>query len=116
MLAIEPQKVRHLVITESHAGQRLDNFLVTALPDLPKSRLYRIIRRGEVRVNKGRISVNHRLAVGDTVRIPPMYSTNSPKYSVQPSYSLMEILNEAISYEDNHLLIINKPAGLAVHG
>ena len=114
---LEKQPVRQIVITESHAGQRVDNFLVSLLKDVPKSYLYRIVRKGEVRVNKGRISINYRLAVGDTVRLPPIRHFSDEKIlKPKPSHQLLEKLKKAICYEDENLIIINKPVGLAVHG
>jgi len=109
-------KVQQIVVTDAHAGQRIDNFLTTFLRGVPKSRIYRIIRKGEVRVNKGRISVSYRLNCGDTVRIPPIRMALDQTPSAHPSQQLTKTLELAICYEDDELLIINKPAGLAVHG
>lgn len=109
-------KVQQIVVTDAHAGQRIDNFLTTYLRGVPKSRIYRIIRKGEVRVNKGRISVSYRLVCGDTVRIPPVRMAEERAISSHPSNKLTKALESAICYEDQELLIINKPAGLAVHG
>lgn len=109
-------QVQQIVVTDAHAGQRIDNFLTTYLRGVPKSRIYRIIRKGEVRVNKGRISVNYRLNCGDVVRIPPLRMASSQTNSAHPSSKLTKMLELAICYEDDEILIINKPAGLAVHG
>jgi 23S rRNA pseudouridine955/2504/2580 synthase len=97
------------------AGQRVDNFLLATLKGVPRSLVYRILRSGEVRVNKGRVRPAHRLAVGDQVRIPPLRrpEVESP---AAPSEQLTETLDAAILFEDTHLLVIDKPAGLAVHG
>lgn len=109
------QSVQHQVITEAQADQRIDNYLVSLLKGLPKSRLYRVIRKGEVRVNKKRVAVSYRLAIGDEVRIPPMrLATKKPP--PQPGASLKGVLEDAILYEDNALIVINKPTKLAVHG
>jgi len=123
MLASHPSRseqihpVQQIRITASHAGQRLDNFLFTVLKQVPKSRLYRIIRKGEVRVNKGRVCVNYRLVCDDIVRIPPLrFSPETESRSLSPTKKLTNLINEAICYEDDHLLIVNKPSGLAVHG
>lgn len=107
--------VTHLEIDEHAQGQRLDNFLRTALKGVPKTRLYRLIRKGEVRVNKGRIKPEYKLQIGDVVRIPPVRMDESEVIH-QVSSQLERVLQDAVLYEDEHLLIVNKPAGLAVHG
>lgn len=109
------QSVRFVEVTDAHAGQRLDNFLLGQLKGVPKSRVYRIVRKGEVRVNKGRAKVEYRLNVGDVIRIPPIRMAPAKK-SLSVSESLSEHLNGALLYEDDSLLVINKPSGLAVHG
>jgi len=105
--------VRKVRIDEDLAGQRIDNFLRRELPGLPKSRLYRIIRRGEVRVNGGRIKVEYRLAAGDEVRIPPARISEGPGEA--PPGKIASVENQVL-FEDKRLLVINKPSGLAVHG
>jgi 23S rRNA pseudouridine955/2504/2580 synthase len=107
-------KVQHIVISADAEGQRLDNFLLTRLKGVPKSRIYRIIRKGEVRVNKKRISVFYRLNKGDDVRLPPV-SLAEKAETVPPSKETMSHLAERILYEDENLLIINKPSGMSVH-
>jgi 23S rRNA pseudouridine955/2504/2580 synthase len=104
-----------VTIDEGRHGQRLDNFLFTHLKGVPKSRVYRIIRSGEVRVNKGRARQTTRLATGDVVRIPPIRTSESEAPPVVSS-GLTERLSRACVYEDDQLFIFNKPAGLAVHG
>jgi len=101
-------------VDDAHVGQRIDNFLLTRLKGLPKSHLYRIIRKGEVRVNKKRIKPDYRLQMGDTVRIPPLRLSVPSKTT--PSLGAQQLLANRILYEDKNLLIINKPAGMAVHG
>lgn len=96
-------------------GQRIDNFLTTYLKGVPKSFIYRVLRSGEVRVNKGRAKPTYRLKEGDTVRIPPM-RRGEPQTAGAPGKKLVALLNESILYEDAGLLIINKPSGIAVHG
>jgi len=96
-------------------GQRIDNFLTTYLKGVPKSFIYRVLRSGEVRVNKGRAKPTYRLKEGDTVRIPPM-RRGEPQTAAAPGKKLVALLNESILYEDVGLLIINKPSGIAVHG
>jgi len=105
--------VRKVRIDADQAGQRIDNFLRRELPGLPKSRLYRIIRRGEVRVNGGRIKVEYRLAAGDEVRIPPARISEGPGEA--PAGKIASVENQ-ILFEDKRILVINKPSGLAVHG
>ena len=107
--------VAYIEITDAHAGQRIDNFLLRALKGVPKSRVYRILRKGEVRVNKSRVKAEYRLCEGDVLRIPPLrIADNKPAASV--SEGLHELLNRSVLFEDERLLIINKPSGLAVHG
>ncbi len=109
-------QVQQFIVTDNQAGQRLDNFLSTFLRGVPKSRIYRIIRKGEVRVNKGRIAVSYRLALGDTIRIPPIRMPLKEETNSHPGAKLARALTEAILYEDKHLLVIDKPPGMAVHG
>lgn len=110
-----PTKVLQIEITEENHDQRLDNFLITLLKGVPKSRIYRIIRKGEVRVNKGRVEVNHRLKTGDIVRIPPVRIAERSEEVFVPT-NLKDALQHSILYEDDGFLIVNKPAGFAVHG
>ena len=98
-----------------YVQQRLDNFLLRHLKGLPKSRLYRIIRKGEVRVNKGRIKPHYRLQLGDIVRIPPMEYSDKPT-KTPPSKNALTVLKNSVIFEDQELLVINKPSGMAVHG
>lgn len=106
---------RELVIDEHHAGQRIDNFLISCLKGLPRTRIYRILRRGEVRVNKGRIRQHYRLKSGDIVRIPPVRIAESqPLRAASPS--LQTLVSESILFEDDGLIVLDKPSGVAVHG
>jgi 23S rRNA pseudouridine955/2504/2580 synthase len=107
--------VRFVEIDTDTAGQRIDNFLITYLKGVPKSRLYRLLRKGEVRVNKGRVKADYKLAYGDEVRIPPVRVAETPMLAI-PGGSLLERVAQAIIYEDNDLLVVNKPTGIAVHG
>ena len=102
-------------ITEANSGQRLDNFLLSYLKGVPRTRIYRIVRKGEVRVNKGRSEAKYRLNAGDVVRIPPVRTANRSGQNFVPS-SLKHCLEQNILFEDDVLLIINKPSGYAVHG
>ncbi len=108
-------KVQFIEITETHEGQRLDNFLLTLLKGVPKSRIYRIIRKGEVRINKGRCDVKRKLVVGDIVRVPPIRVADKKEVSPVPTYLRVQ-LEQGILFEDDAILVINKPAGYAVHG
>jgi len=108
-------KVTFKTIDEGSEGQRIDNYLLRVLKGVPKSRIYRILRKGEVRVNKGRIRPEYKLKLGDMVRIPPItVSEKRPGTAISPS--LDRLLDESVIYEDEALLVLNKPAGLAVHG
>lgn len=98
------------------AGQRIDNFLLTRLKGVPKSAIYRIIRKGEVRVNKGRIKPEYKLAEGDQVRVPPVRTAAQDETPTFISHQLKNQLGQAILFEDEGLIVLDKPAGLAVHG
>ncbi|NOS96551.1 MAG: RluA family pseudouridine synthase [Methylotenera sp.] len=103
-----------LTVDEASEGQRVDNFLTKTLKGVPKSHVYRILRSGEVRVNKKRIDADFRLSLGDVVRIPPTRSTAIEKTEqTAPATSKFE---HAIIFEDDAMLVIDKPAGFAVHG
>ncbi|MGL4766966.1 MAG: RluA family pseudouridine synthase [Formosimonas sp.] len=104
--------VRLHTVTDDEAGQRLDNFLLRICKGVPKTWVYRVIRKGEVRVNKGRVDAEYKLQTGDIVRIPPVRVAEK-QTSVVPKSRAVGL---PIVFEDEHLLIINKPAGLAVHG
>ena len=107
--------VRHFEVTEEEAGQRLDNFVHKRLGDLPRSRVYRVIRKGEVRVNGHRAGPDTRLQAHDKIRIPPV-KVRPPEEVGRPSSDLQETIGKAIVYEDDKLLVLNKPSGMAVHG
>ena len=100
-------------VDEYSEGQRLDNYLLKHLKGVPKSHIYRVIRKGEVRVNKGRKKAEYKLQLDDVVRIPPIRVSESGQ--VEASDNLKQLLTDSILYEDKGLLIINKPSGLAVH-
>ncbi|HEX7439585.1 MAG TPA: RluA family pseudouridine synthase [Caldimonas sp.] len=106
--------VHHVRIEEDSAGQRLDNFLVKLLKGVPKTHVYRVIRSGEVRVNKGRAGADTRLALGDEVRVPPVRTS---AHAADRSDTAPAPAREfPVIYEDDHLLALDKPAGVAVHG
>lgn len=102
-------------IDSDQAGQRLDNFLIARLKGVPRSKIYNVIRKGEVRVNKGRIKPEYKLMAGDSVRIPPIRTAEAGT-EAKASHQMMALLANSILYEDDGLLVINKPPGLAVHG
>jgi 23S rRNA pseudouridine955/2504/2580 synthase len=104
-----PLQAQFVTITEEEAGQRIDNYLLRVCKGVPKSHIYRILRSGEVRVNKGRIDQLYRLANGDVVRIPPVRVA-------EKSTAIVPGAEFTILFEDAHLLVIDKPAGTAVHG
>jgi 23S rRNA pseudouridine955/2504/2580 synthase len=102
--------VRVLTVDDESAGQRLDNYLLRLLKGVPKTHVYRVIRSGEVRVNMGRAGADTRVAAGDRVRVPPMRVADRPATTAAPAREF------AVLFEDEHLLAIVKPAGVAVHG
>ena len=105
---------RFVTVDEFSVGQRLDNYLIKLLKGVPKSRIYRIIRKGEVRVNKGRKKADYKLKAEDLIRIPPIRT--STEKEIKPSQSLLKLLENAVLYEDKGMLIINKIHGMSVHG
>ncbi len=107
--------VREIEVGEDGVGQRIDNFLLKTLKGVPKSRIYRILRKGEVRVNRGRIKPEYRLRMGDMVRIPPIRVSETSE-PVSPGNRVLKLIEQNILYEDKGLLVLNKPSGLAVHG
>lgn len=108
-------KVEQIEIDESTEKQRIDNFLMKWLKGVPKSRIYRMIRKGEVRINRGRVRAQYRLQTGDTVRIPPVRRA-LPRPISPPGHKLKTRLEQRILFEDDYLIAINKPTGLPVHG
>ena len=109
-----PSGVKLVTVGPEQAGQRIDNFLLARLKGAPRSLIYRILRKGEVRVNKGRIQAPYRLKEGDQVRIPPVRL--GEKSVSRPGERVLRQVEASIIYEDKRLLILNKPSGLAVHG
>ncbi|QEY59429.1 23S rRNA pseudouridine(955/2504/2580) synthase RluC [Pseudomonas sp. C27(2019)] len=107
--------VQLLEVSAGLEGQRIDNFLLARLKGVPKTMIYRILRKGEVRVNKGRIKPDYRIKEGDIVRVPPMRMTQADE-PVPLAKGLLERLEAAIVHEDKALIVLNKPAGIAVHG
>ncbi len=109
------QKVRFVTIEDDLAGQRIDNFLRTQLKGVPKSMIYRILRKGEVRVNKGRVKPEYKLKAEDLVRIPPV-RVSQGQTAPSPKLDSIAALTSHILFEDDRLMVINKPSGMAVHG
>lgn len=109
------QAAELIEVGTQHEGQRIDNFLTAYLKGVPKSFIYRVLRRGEVRVNKGRAKPAYRLQAGDQVRIPPLRRAEVAPPATPGRRQLRQV-SENILYEDEGLLILNKPSGLAVHG
>lgn len=107
--------VRYLQVAVEYEGQRLDNFLRRELKGLPKTRIYRLLRRGEVRVNGSRARPEYRLCRGDRLRLPPM-RLGEREAGGEPSPRILQRIEQAILYENERLLILDKPSGLAVHG
>ncbi|GAB6069814.1 23S rRNA pseudouridine(955/2504/2580) synthase RluC [Thiomicrorhabdus hydrogeniphila] len=110
-------KVQFVDVGTEDEGQRLDNFLMRHLRKAPKTLIYRIIRKGEVRINKGRAKASTRLVAGDVVRIPPVKVPE--KVVVLDSdipVAQLKRIEESVLYEDNDLIVVNKPSGVAVHG
>lgn len=116
MTTEKQHQVQIVTIDEGSDGQRIDNFLLKTLKGVPKSRIYRILRKGEVRVNKGRVKPDTRLKLGDLVRIPPIRVSESDQAPISAGMEQVRQLEGRILYEDKQLLILNKPSGMAVHG
>ena len=126
ILPIPNPQVQTVCIDADNAGQRLDNFLLRHLKGVPKTHVYRIIRSGEVRINKGRASADTRIAAGDVLRLPPVRVSERAENKAQAMAEQVQQAAKnaqhapakqfAILFEDEHLLVVNKPAGVAVHG
>ncbi len=110
------QTVKMLQISEDEAGQRIDNYLLAKLKGVPKSLIYRILRKGEVRVNKGRIKPEYKLQSGDVVRVPPVRVADKGEAPISKNLNKVASLESQIIFEDDCLLVLNKPSGIAVHG
>src|ERR1700734_2951368 len=102
-------------VTADESGQRIDNFLMRHFKSVPRSRVYRLLRKGEVRVNRKRVDAEYRIQAGDEVRLPPV-RIEADAQPGRPSSSLLELIEGAVIFQDKHLLVIDKPAGVAVHG
>jgi 23S rRNA pseudouridine955/2504/2580 synthase len=102
-------------VSDDESGQRIDNFLMRHFKSVPRSRVYRLLRKGEVRVNRKRVDAQYRLASGDEVRLPPV-RIDANEQPGRPSQSLLDLIEGAVIFQDRHLLVIDKPSGVAVHG
>ena len=113
----EAGKVSFLVVDAGFEGQRIDNFLLARLKGVPKSVIYRCLRKGEVRVNKGRIKPDYRVREGDQIRIPPLRQAEREELApARIGDRVRTLLENAVLHEDDGLIVLNKPAGIAVHG
>ena len=115
MNELSKDAVSWLTVGDDADGQRVDNFLTKILKGVPKSHIYRILRSGEVRVNKGRVGPDARLAIGDVVRVPPV-RTSAPAKTAGVAHPRRTGPRVPILFEDDALIVVNKPSGLAVHG
>jgi 23S rRNA pseudouridine955/2504/2580 synthase len=110
---VAADRVSHLRVGTEHAGQRLDNFLLRLAKGVPKSHVYRIVRSGEVRVNRSRATADYRIQAGDDIRVPPLRTARPDE---APTLAIAPPVMPAILYEDEDLIVVDKPSGLAVHG
>jgi len=110
MKDLSKDSVTWLEVGDESAGQRIDNFLLKVAKGVPKSHIYRVLRSGEVRVNKGRVQAEYRLQPGDRLRVPPMRTAERPSQAAVPARDF------DIAWEDEALIVVDKPAGVAVHG
>lgn len=109
-------KVSYKTATEDDAGQRLDNYLARTLKGVPRSMLYRILRRGEVRVNKKRVSPSYKLVCGDEIRIPPVRVSQGAVTIPSSNLNVVQNIKDNILYETDNIIVVNKPARIAAHG
>jgi 23S rRNA pseudouridine955/2504/2580 synthase len=116
MPEVSKASVSRIEIDEHGEGQRIDNYLLKILKGVPKSHIYRILRSGEVRVNSGRVGADYRLTAGDTLRVPPIRVAEPERKAVASLPVGKARLADCLIYEDDALLVLNKPAGIAVHG
>lgn len=113
----ERSAVRYVEADQGDAGQRIDNFLIRILKEVPRSLVYRILRTGQVRVNGKRAKPDYRLASGDRVRLPPLRRKSQDEAAARaPSKSLRDFVTSSVIHEDRDLIVVNKPPGVAVHG
>jgi 23S rRNA pseudouridine955/2504/2580 synthase len=119
-LHVPKSAVERRTITADEAGQRIDNFLMRHFKTVPRSRVYRLLRKGEVRVNRKRVDAEYRIAAGDEVRLPPVRidaGDDQGNFTPgRPSASLLELIEGSVIFQDKHVMVLDKPAGVAVHG
>ena len=109
--------VKILEVNDDNDGRRLDNYLMSIYKNIPKSKIYNIIRKGEVRINSGRVKPNTKIKTSDLIRIPPYLNNDEKKnYKQSIDQNLKKVILESVLYDDNNFIIINKPHGIAVHG
>lgn len=116
--AKQHKPAQHLTVLADQAGQRIDNFLLRELKHIPKSAVYKMLRKGEVRINSKRIKPIYKVQEGDVIRIPPLVSGNDGQVNakIQIAGKTKTWLEKRIIYEDDALLVLNKPSGIAAHG
>lgn len=114
---IEQQGISFIKIVDPYIGRRLDNYLINHFKNIPKSHVYKMIRKGEIRVNKCRKKQSYRLQAGDIIRLPPVYTTVAQKTDLigRATGRLSNLISQNIIYEDEHIIVVNKPANIAVH-
>lgn len=115
-MADHKTKIQFIIISEDQSNRRIDHFLLSQFNNMPKSHLYRLLRKGEIRVNKKRVKPDYRVQTGDILRIPPLRISEEQTSTVKVPPYFVEKLANCVLYEDANLFIINKPAGIAVHG
>src|SRR6202045_2657939 len=119
-LHVPKSAVELRTITADEAGQRIDNFLMRHFKSVPRSRVYRLLRKGEVRVNRKRVDAEYKIVEGDEVRLPPVRIDAGDEAGRagpgRPSSSLLELIEGAVIFQDRHVMVLDKPAGVAVHG
>jgi 23S rRNA pseudouridine955/2504/2580 synthase len=105
-------------VNDEFIGQRIDNYLLREFKKVPKSLIYRVLRKGEIRINKGRKKPDYKLKKGDIIRLPPQlqYANQDKTTTILPNDRVLEKIKQSIIYRDKKLLVINKPSGIAVHG
>lgn len=106
--------VQQIIVNSDDETRRIDNFLMGRLKGLPRTRIYQMLRRGEVRVNKGRVKQSYRLQKDDVVRIPPVFLSDSDEPGIPPTF-LIDLIRSAMLFEDEHIIALNKPSGVVVH-
>ena len=112
-MQINQNSVSQVTVNEAQAGQRIDNFLLKHLKGVPRSHIYRLLRSGQVRVNSGRKKAHYKLLAGDILRIPPVHVNEEQEFTIPDS--VIEQLKQSVIFENNDIIAINKPSGIAVH-